>query len=1366
MSIVTPRRPVKTFTTESVVAILDALHVPYKMEGIHQINVDVDGTGHYHVKMTPRRGLFLDTARGKGGTIAQLLRSIAQKKKLPSPFVQFAASLHPAKGGSNQAQPSMSVDDDGKKKTTRVKDIWHNGWGCTGRDEVYQGSDLDKTANVFKRGALRNRWHAIRDAAFSYFDRRKLDHRWMPQLRLFLLNLSEKDDYAMSKNGAVGGIAMPRFNNKQLVGLQRVYLDKNGKKITRMMLGGSGNMHLKPLDAGAQPLALIAALSKPLLLWGEGWETCAHSVQSSHLPCTVLYTAADIQKRAALYLEQSRSATPEQIAALPIMGLLVDKDVSNTGQNACVRAIQMLRKAGIAGLWLLPPDTVKGSDKSTDWADVAEELGHEAAGKALMLAANCQPEIPDAEENTTAMTINGTSPIPDLSGCPDNDEFDYSDDDGLQVDEDAILSIGRKPRRQNFRKVKNPDDYYELDKMPEIYTGEQGREVLKKTGIEQLVDAYVQWLADWRSARQSAAAAGGVLPPKIPEFRPFLVMPSCGSGKSTELKSLPNHEKIIKAGGAVRVFLWTKDEARGFVDANPIFFQYHGRSPDPKSPGYCANYEQMIMTVEAGHIPQAEFCFQCRNGLKWSVNHHGKTSKQGIKSLGKLSAMGIEGKELDELEACVWQDHQREALRHQAVATTYHSYSDNLGTWHKDAEAGDDIDGKTGDDETPTPPTPIPALCCFDEGVPFAETIEKITHQKVDEWAQRNAGNIRFFQYRLEKGELKEFERAEMQRGLESAEASQNGLVLLAQEFAKMTGKNGRISKDSPLWAAINDIINLDFTDGALLATWEKLDFDRESGDLVVAPLRAAYAIAQTLRYGDGHIENGALHVSGARPLIERLGRYPTAFFNATPSPADEAIIRAKKGIVVDVTVRQHVKITRRTNRYYGLKDLAMVGKDPKRAMRAMARYESLINYFPKRKFIIHQQAQKMIDPDGIDRRLGHWGADHRAQNRFKGDPLVLVGSFHIPQQVVRHEYQAQRLAALMSGAPADDWPLMQDFTPRFGPDGKERDDAFQYEDVWVYEGAGIEVKSFMPLPRQQKIREWYLRMSTLETIQAIGRARAVNAQENAPIEVDIFGGVPLFGLASYGLSIDGYQDDPDEVGQTHEEWAKSEQERTAQDLTRAAVQAVANGETITRAGLNAIVKKNRARDAAAEAEAEARKKQQETAKGGLFHLGSSIYPDVEQTPSSAETTVRPESYRKWLETVGLPVFADVMAVNGRAAAAVRASQIAMRDYHIDCDSLFADLEAWAQTVQDDRITADEAAEADRNSRDRFKRGASTFYRSLIRYARPTGLPDAVIRGYANRGYPEPANDESRYLDCMDKEMETHHCNDTLDPIV
>lgn len=1250
----TRHRKPSAFTIEQVTAALSTRGIPFKVEG-KQVNADVDGGGHHHIKITPQRGLFLDATTGKGGTVSQLLRRIGAN--VP---VSATGAAHPAAGGN--------LDDDQEKKIERAQSIWGSGWACSSAAEVYTGPLLDTCKNDRQKGALRSRMHAARDAAFAYFTSRKLDHRWMPQLRIYLLDpQKEKDDYAMKRQGAIGAIAFPMYNNGVLVGIQRVFLDAAGRKISRMMLGKKGIMNLAPLDSA--PIIKLPSGDRSIVLWGEGWETCAHAVQSSHLPCVVLYTSGQIRKRADLYLEQSATATPDQIANMPVFGLLVDRDASNTGQNTCIYANQRLRKAGLDGLYLCPPDVVRGGGKDADWADAGEELGERGCGVALSVAMHQQPIVPDCEEKDDL----GRDETPWLDV--------YGGDDTDTIEEPLLENFGisiRRPRVQNWRKSTQPSDTRHTN----VYDADAGREILK-TGIEQLVDEYIDWLDKYREAKSKAD--DGTKPERVelPPFRPFLFRPTTGVGKSTHLKALPNNEKIATAGGAVRIFVATKSECSSFVKANSAFFWYHGRNPDPSSPGYCANYKEMMKAVDTGHMPQAEFCFNCKHGLKWSIKHHGVKSERGRKSIAILEIMGFTGDDLYALEPCVWQDHQRKALQHQQVVTTHYSYSENLTVWQSN-------DG------------PIPALSCFDEDVPFAMTVEKITQERIDEWSRRNAMKIQYLQWCIENnvGDRMRDNRAL----LRIAKSAQDMLTAFAMEIARLTGKDGRIAEKSPVWQCIANLIN--HANNSETAGWERLAFDRD-GSLYSTPLRGAYAIAQTLRINDGFIKNGGLYVSGIRPIVERIGCLPTAFFNATPSPVDESIIRAKEGVIIDVVVRQHAHITRRTNRFWGLKWLKIGGTDSKRTRREVTRYEKLVGYFLNRKFIFHKSTHDHIDTENTTDKLGHWGADHRAHNRFAGDDLVIAGSFFIPQQSIRHVYQSHRLAALTGGASPGEWPQMQDYTPIIDKKtGKEVDDAFE-GNCWIDEGNGVQVKCMVPLPRQPQIRTWFLKLATIETVQAIGRARAVNPVERGKINIDIFGGVPLLGLAEYGLAVDEYLDDPKEIGMTQAEYAAEQHEMVMTDLTAAAIEAVADGQAIARDALSERVRANRAE--AAKAVDNAHDLDEAGVCGGSV-LDTITYPP--QTPPAA-TGVDQHVYKQWLESVGMPIFAAAMAVNGRAAAAVRAAQQAITNQvQADADKLFTALEEWAESADRDGLTLDEAAVNDENIE--IYRDVARFYRFAV----------------------------------------------------
>jgi hypothetical protein len=1178
------------------------------------------------------------------------------------------ASLQPAESGESKA---IQQEQNVKKART----IWTDGWQCTSIDEVYSGILLESTENTDQRGNLRSRMHSIRDAAYAYLKSRGLDQRWLLELRICILNTREKDDYAMSKKGAIGFIAAPMANNGVISGIQRTYLDAAGRKVHRMMLGRLGVMNISPLAAAP---AIQAQSNKSLLLWGEGFETCAHSAESSGNPCTVLFTADQITSRARMYLEQSATATAEQLAASPAIGLLVDRDISNTGQNACFQAVQMLRKAGLDAFYLLPPEAVKGGEKGADWADVAQELGHAAAGKALQLAMQNQPFIPELklkDATSDRADHQADADSADWIDVSDIDSDAYADQQSDYEAYEASLienAVAPSVRRQNWRKAAEDPAAGHASNVV-IHDPEAGRKIMK-AGMQRLVDDYVGWLDEWRTAKKEAKENGGIM--QIPEFSPYLFRPSTGAGKSTELKALPNNPIIIEAGGAVRVAVATHSECKAYCDESPLYSQYHGRSEDQTSPGFCVNYQEMMKAVEAGHIPQAEFCFTCKNGLKWSVEHHGKATQQGQKSLEKLEKMGITGKDFDALEACVWQDHKIQSRKERFLVYTHHSHSDNLAEW--DSPAG-----------------VVPALLNFDEDVPFAATIEKITVEKVSEWARRNASNVRYLEFAIEHGYGNA---AENRWLLAKAENSQELIVEFGKEIAGMGGKSGRICKDSRLWHYAHELISEDGSGS--VADWERLEFER-GGDLSATPLRGAYAIAQTLRFNDSLIENGALHVSAVRPVIERMGKLPTALFNATPSPVDEAVIRARRGIVIDVTIRQHVKIIRRTNRFWGLKALKIGSVDPKRLRAEMTKYERLIEHFGDRRFIVHMAARDLMDPERLNEGVEHWGGGHRAHNRFEGKSMAIAGSFFIPASYIRHHYQSHRLAALTAGADPLAWPIFDDEDLYIDESGVTRDRAFQYDESWVNEGSGVEVRCLLPLPVQPHIRSWFLKLCTIETVQAIGRARGVNASADAPLDIDIFGGVPLFALETHGLTIAEYLDDPETFGMTVAERNRERHETVVGELNTAALKILAGGGEIGRKSIDEQVRIDRA-------EVIENAKNPETEGVCTVSVYKPITMTV-QTPFADAPGIHPDVYKHWLKSIGMPLFADAMAVNGRSAAAVRAAKAVIANHPpANADAILESLEAWAKSATDDGLPLDEAAANDVNIPE--YRGVAKFY--------------------------------------------------------
>ena len=618
---------------------------------------------------------------------------------------------------------------------------------------------------------------------------------------------------------------------------------------------------------------------------------------------------------------------------------------------------------------------------------------------------------------------------------------------------------------------------------------DQARAIIK-TGVQMMVADYIGWLLELDERREQGTKGG-----RLPTARPWLFKPTTGTGKTTAIKALVHDAALLAAGGSALALVPTHDQAGAYEAAG--WWHYYGRSPDPTSPGYCPNHQAMMEAVEAHHIPQAEFCHRCPNGLKWA----GKAED--------LARMGYTGDKFEKLEACVWQDHLRDTLQAQFVVAPGASFSETLAGWARD---GLDASGDKAMQHR---------MVLVDEQAMMAVAVA-VGLPDIDLWSKRTDRLLKGLEAAQAKSDAVStvtgdpaFEsvqkaQAERREKIAALRAALDLFQVLASEMARMVGREGRISVAPALLDAVKNLLDKDDED---VTVWERLEFGRD-GSLQVTPLRAAWAIRQTLEYGDGHIKDGRLQISGVRPIIDRIGKRPIAFFDATPDPVAVSAVRAHDGHVVQALATQAVTIIRKPNQFRGLKPFSKdAAADQKE--RATKQYKALRKLHSNAVLLVHKKVRDAIDPDGEDDELlGHWGADHRAHDRWAGKDLVVCGSFFPPMGVWRETYQAGRVAALSAGADSTDWPEW--------PDSMAME-----EGTWVAEGAK-EVQSRLPLPTDPAIRRWLLGIITNETVQAVGRVRGANLDPSHPVTIHIYGGVPLHGLGEHGLQVETYEaDDP-----------------------------------------------------------------------------------------------------------------------------------------------------------------------------------------------------------------------------------------------
>ena len=332
-------RQARTYTADQVIGALQAKGIPYKREG-REIEADPHGTGHYPIKIAPHKGVYLDAATGVGGTISTLFRRLGTSAPV--------AAVAPV------------AREERADTTFAAQRVWSMAWTCTHAEDTPAG--WDKGLNVGHKGVARIRLERQRDTVRTYVSARLgpvyVDH-WMRQVRI----------------GADGLMLTPMQSDGQLVGIQRTYLDAAGKKTERKMLGRHGVCRLSP-PPGVVPHKLGEAVNA-LVLLGEGWESVAAAVQGTGWSGIVGYDAGGMVSWAKQQAAAAQGQPPEQLAATPTVGVLVDRDLGETGPKASARVVRILRQAGLKAVFLIPPAAEhggpRGGPKGSDWGDYPQE---------------------------------------------------------------------------------------------------------------------------------------------------------------------------------------------------------------------------------------------------------------------------------------------------------------------------------------------------------------------------------------------------------------------------------------------------------------------------------------------------------------------------------------------------------------------------------------------------------------------------------------------------------------------------------------------------------------------------------------------------------------------------------------------------------------------------------------------------------------------------------------------------------------------------------------------------------------------------------------------------------------------------------
>ena len=636
---------------------------------------------------------------------------------------------------------------------------------------------------------------------------------------------------------------------------------------------------------------------------------------------------------------------------------------------------------------------------------------------------------------------------------------------------------------------------------------------------------------------------------------PKLINVTTGTGKSSIIRKYMDYiAKSDKAG--ILITSETYEQAEEYVKAGAKL--YHGRTPDKESPGHCPAYDEMMKVQEKHHIPMQTYCQVCPSGLKYQ-SKYAENRQTRSRAAEKLVAMGIVGEKFDELETCGWLDHRKEIEQTQVVAGVDAAVSDATRIFRLYSDRKPEI-----------------RLHIVDERATKTKNVV-IRNSDINGWIQSLDKSIRYFQNLDDITDPLYHKRDEFIRAHEKA---RNAFIMIARHVAENIDKpQTRVSMSPEIMDAIEEAIDLakrindasnkgrdpesfryrkNPLDRNLVTTapWEKVSI--KNGVVLSAPLRALAAIAVTLKItGDIHIHNGDLNAYELTPITAAIAAGdPIIVLDATANKAMRQMFSRHE--IIDLQVKQNIKVIRHPDRYFGVGQFRK-DSNPEKRKRALGNIKKVIDYHLDLGHVVITH-KCVVEELGLtdNENVGWFGAHHRAHDRWAGKNIAIIGA-SVPNPASWAKlYESDRIAALACGANPALWP--------------EYDGELE-EGCWINEG-NCEVQSRIALPKNIFIREWFLDFMTNEQVQAIGRVRGVNHIGKEPLEVHIYGGVPLYGIWNHGIEIAEYVSDHDNLGLNRAQYMGKYQDLRKKALRDAANEMIVRQELISRDRISELMKK------------------------------------------------------------------------------------------------------------------------------------------------------------------------------------------------
>ena len=602
---------------------------------------------------------------------------------------------------------------------------------------------------------------------------------------------------------------------------------------------------------------------------------------------------------------------------------------------------------------------------------------------------------------------------------------------------------------------------------------------------------YMEKLQAWQKMPKDARKEDGLKRPKLP---PLLIKVTTGVGKSHIMR-----EVVQSFAEKISMLILTRTHALAADYAGVGAFPYHGRSnpetlPASKS-GYtkadlekegaafkasdCFKYPIIELVSENNHVPALTACRSCEHGRKYMLENYHEKSVPYMDARDWFRTNHINP---DSVPACLWLSHQMEASHARVVVAPNASYSDTLA--HQQ-----------------TPEDTLERLVVVDEIPDLARHIQA-TSADMGTYARKCLDTADYLAQRTA-------ENAEEQEMLDKLiQDNKNALDLFTRAGAwlgRSVGTKGIQAIPDEMVKLIKEL-HVDWLPGAT-ARWEKAEV--RYGHEPFVPLRMMKGLVESIATGTAIVEAGVIHVHEITTLGDRIQKgLPTILLDATPSPAVEYLVQQKGGQIVSAIAKQHVKVVHfnqylhgRTwkNKDHQKQELSALLNLKEQMREETGNAPVTLTYMPH-----CQLADTVEDPE-----WGYFGRDDVGQDDWRGRDMLIFGGPIFSPTTQALSYNAELMLRRLAG-------------DKSSPDWRN---AEIERGVEVTVGTKA-ITSKAPLPADPELRTWVLDNYARRMVQGIGRARAVWATPDKPINIWIAGGLPLAGLAAHGLEVTEYREE------------------------------------------------------------------------------------------------------------------------------------------------------------------------------------------------------------------------------------------------